>query len=432
MKFVSFFDPKNEIDFVSKFRGAAAFAIILPLVSIIGMVVLDINWGIDFSGGTELQVQFQQPLESKQLHGVLDNLGFSKTQVQRYGSAENNEWLIRVERMETFTTADVDMISTLIKGSFPQSKGNEATVRFNPDLADRLEIQLDAKEISDSRKFEAALTAQKSKLAALLDEKSGFRLRRTKGIGSEIASINEAILEDEPKDGRVTYTAQFMGVSDKIGQALTSAFGKAEIRKVDFVDSQVSEQLRTDGLLALILALGAMLIYIWVRFDLFFSPGAIVGLVHDTLGAMVVFVFFRYEFDLPSVAALLTIVGYSINSTIVIYDRIREIVPPVGGKKEPPYELLRAGVNKAVNDTLSRTINTSITTLFATVALAILGGGVIASFAFALSIGIVLGAFASTFIAPATYLFLRKNYSHVLASSVRQAHSREDRARGIV
>ena len=432
MKFVSFFDPKNEIDFVGKFRGAAAFAIILPVLSLIGMGIFGINWGIDFSGGTELQVQFQQKLESKQLHGVLDDLGFTKTQIQRYGSADNNEWLIRVERMETFVPTDVEKISALLKTEFPQSSGNEVRVRFNPDLADRLEVQMDAKEIDDDVKYEAALAAQKIKLATLLDEKSGFRLRRTQGIGSTESSINEAILEDDPREGRVTYTAQFMGVSDKIGQALSIAFGKAEIRKVDFVDSQVSEQLRTDGLLALILALGAMLIYIWVRFDLFFSPGAIVGLIHDTLGAMMVFVLFRYEFDLPSVAALLTIVGYSINSTIVIYDRIREIVPPVGGKKEPPYELLRAGVNKAVNDTLSRTINTTITTLFATVALAVLGGGVIASFAFALSVGIVLGAFASTFIAPATYLFLRKNYSHVLASSVRQEHSREDRARGIV
>ena len=212
MKFISFFDPKNEIDFVAKFRPAAAFAIILPLISVLGMAVLGINWGIDFSGGTELQVQFQKPLESKQLHEVLDDLGFTKTQIQRYGTIDNNEWLIRVERMETFSAEDVAKVTTILQSAFPQSDGNEVKVRFNPDLADRLEVQMDAKEIADHQKLETALTKQKAKLASLLDKKSGYRLRRTKGIGSGSATIEEAILEDEPKDGRITYTAQFMGV----------------------------------------------------------------------------------------------------------------------------------------------------------------------------------------------------------------------------
>lgn len=428
MKFVTFFDPKKEIDFVSKFRLASGFAIIIPLISVIGMSVFMINWGIDFTGGTELQVKFQQQLETEQLHEVLDDLGFSKTQVQRYGAVSNNEWLIRVERLDTFTDAEIAKMTELLKGKFQQSSKKDLLVSFNPDMADRLEIEMDA----PTGESKAELDAQRATIAKLLDEKSGYRLRRTKGIGAATASINDAILAEEPEDGRITYTAQFMGVSDKIGLALNKVFNNAEIRKVEFVDSQVSKQLRNDGAMALFYALLAMLVYIAIRFDLLFSPGAILGLVHDTLGALLVFVIFRFEFDLPSIAALLTIIGYSINSTIVIYDRIREIVPPIGGKKEPSFEELKSAVNKAVNDTLSRTINTSLTTLFSTVALAVLGGGVIASFALALTVGIVLGAFASTFIAPATYLFLRRNYAHMFVASAKGGYTREDRARGVV
>ena len=424
MKFISFFDPKQEIDFVGKFRAAVAIAIIIPAVAVIGLFTYGINMGIDFTGGTELQVKFEKSVEAEQLHDVMDGMGFKKTQIQRYGASSNNEWLIRVERLDTFSETDLAKIKTLVGNSFKQKSDKGVEILFNPEVADRIELTLDEGSIKNR---------DTSGLAKLLDTKSGFQLRRTKSIGEAAATIDEAINSDEPENGRVTYTVQFMGISDKIGLALTKSFGQSEIRKVEYVDSQVSKQLRTDGVLAVVYALLAMLVYIAIRFDLLFSPGAILGLVHDTLGALLVFVLFRYEFDLPSVAALLTIVGYSINSTIVIYDRIREIVPPIGGQKDISFDKLKSLVNKAVNDTLSRTINTSITTLFATVSLAVLGGGVIASFALALSFGIVLGAFASTFIAPATYLFLRKHYAHLLVSSGKSGGiTRAERERGIV
>ena len=131
--------------------------------------------------------------------------------------------------------------------------------------------------------------------------------------------------------------------------------------------------------------------------------------MHDSLGALALFAFVRIEFDLPSVAALLTVVGYSINNTIVIYDRVREILPTQ--TKEPLTDKEVEGyVNEAVNNTLSRTINTTITTLCASVALLLLTKGAVQNFAAVLSLGILLGAFSSTFIAPATYLGLRKRF----------------------
>ena len=155
--------------------------------------------------------------------------------------------------------------------------------------------------------------------------------------------------------------------------------------------------------------------------------------MHDSLGALALFAFVRIEFDLPSVAALLTVVGYSINNTIVIYDRVREILPtqtknPLTDKEVEGY------VNEAVNNTLSRTINTTITTLCASVALLLLTKGAVQNFAAVLSLGILLGAFSSTFIAPATYLGLRKRFfdPEGAKKQTSKGHSREDKERGIV
>ena len=164
----------------------------------------------------------------------------------------------------------------------------------------------------------------------VIDGKTGFKLRRTKRKGQEKADYqSDSITRSEPYDSNVRkYVIHFQGITDKIGKALNEKFGCAEARCVEFVDSQVSQQFRTDGALALIYALLAILAYVAFRFDIFFSPGAVVALVHDSLGALALFAFVRIEFDLPSVAALLTVVGYSINNTIVIYDRVREILPP--------------------------------------------------------------------------------------------------------
>jgi len=159
-----------------------------------------------------------------------------------------------------------------------------------------------------------------------------------------------------------------------------------------------------------------------------------VALVQDTLGSIfLIFVIGRIDFDLPSIAALLTIVGYSINNTIVIYDRIREITPN-NNKKILSNKKISNFINRAINETLSRTINTSTTTLIASISLVLLAGGAIRSFALVLSVGIILGAFSSIFTAPATYLFLHKYFS--LSEKQKKLKtkilSREDKARGVI
>lgn len=364
-------------------------------------------------------------------------MGFHKHQVQSYGPEKNKEMLIRVERITPFSDLDVKKMRDLVVESFGFPT-NSVTAFSNLDMGDRIIFKIPAPEVpgNDPDALNKAVLQQKQRLAQLIEEKSGFHLMRTKALGAEEGSVADAIVNDAPAEGSIDYTLHFLGVSEKIAKALSDSFGKVEIRRVEFVDSTVSKQLRTDGALAVLYALLAILIYIAIRFDILFGPGAIVGLIQDTFAALMVFVFGRYEFDLPSVAALLTIVGVSINNTIIVYDRIRETLPP-GGRQSMTDEEATHQVNKAVNSTLGRNINTALTVLFATVALWLLAGGVVKSFALTLTVGIALGVFSSTFVAPATYLWMRRHFGHKDASAVynkkkKGEYTREERAKGVV
>jgi preprotein translocase SecF subunit len=432
MKSIRFFDPKNEINFVKYFKPMLLVAALVPVVAVIGSMVLGINWGIDFQGGTEMQVLFSKDVPADDIRKVLEEAGFEKHQVQRYGEEGSKERLIRVERLATFKPEDVTRIEGVVKGGFPALDASKIKVQFNTNLGDRLMVYLPEPHLADASDqvaVAAALASQRSELAQMLDAKSGFQLWR-----NDKHSLTESVLQNDAKNGVIAYNVHFTGVSDKISSALAAKFGQVEVRRVEFVDSQVSEQLRTDGVLAVLYALLAILVYIAIRFNFFFAPGAIVALIQDTFGAYLVFVFLRYEFDLPSVAALLTVLGVSINNTIVVYDRIRETMPH-DPKKPVDNAIVTAAVNKAVNDTMSRTINTTLTVVIASLCLWWFAGGVISSFAMVLTVGLSLGAVSSTFAAPAMYLFMRRQYGHLGAlttTEVARGQSREDKLKGVV
>ena len=169
---------------------------------------------------------------------------------------------------------------------------------------------------------------------------------------------------------------------------------------VESVGPKVSGELIQTAILAVVLAIGAVLIYIWLRFEWQFAQGAVVALIHDVLLTIGVFSVLQIKFDLAIIAALLTIVGYSLNDTVVVFDRVRENLRKY--KKRPLKEVL----NISINETLSRTIATSFTTLLALIALFVLGGDVIRGFVFAMIWGVIVGTYSSVFIAAATLLRL--------------------------
>jgi preprotein translocase subunit SecF len=428
MKFFHFFDNTKERDLLSRGNLWVGLGVGWVSLMLIGAAVFGINWGIDFAGGMEMQVKFETPVKAEDLRATLVELNFKKHQVQQYGSAADNEWLLRVERASSLTPESM----AAAKKSIETSLGTPVVLEFNASEGDRfrLVVPFAGENPNDAFAQQAALNAQEEQIAKAI-EQTELRLRRTTAKDGSETTV-DAIVRDDVYQGKVKYIVQLQGVSNKVAKALVAKFGKAEVRRVDFVDATVAEDLKTDGVVALVLSLALILIYVAIRFDVFFAPGAVIALLHDPLGALAVYVIGRMEFDLPSVAALLTTVGYSISHTIVIYDRVRETMPP-----EPPeghsHETVASVVNKACSDTLNRTINTTLTVLFTTVALWIFAHGSVRAFAACLSVGCVIGAYSSIFMAPTIYLWFRKKfYQAPPADAAKVGLTREDRERGVV
>ena len=202
---------------------------------------------------------------------------------------------------------------------------------------------------------------------------------------------------------RIPPSDELTGVelSTKVTNSLEAASaGKVEMRRVEFVGPQVGEELRETGGLAVLAALFAIVMYIWVRFEKKFSVGSVLALVHDVIITIGIFALFQIEFDLTILAALLAVIGYSLNDTIVVFDRIRENFLEM--RRGTPSEI----INVSVNQTLSRTIITSLTTLLVLLALFFLGGKIINGFALALIIGVVVGTYSSIFVASTAVLQL--------------------------
>lgn len=233
-------------------------------------------------------------------------------------------------------------------------------------------------------------------LRALLGEKN-VPLSQLQSIGEE--SQNEFLLKLESDKG-----GDLNAVSTNVSNVLAEKYGKGEfeVLKTDIVGPKAGAELRTSAFKALFWAILAIMIYLALRFDYKFAPGAIAALLHDVILIIGAFILTQKEFSLQVVAALLAIIGYSVNDTVVIYDRVREIENLNTGASS--FEV----INRAINETMSRTIITSLTVLGVSLVMLIWGGSVIHDFFFAMTIGVVLGVYSTIFIAvPMTVYFER-------------------------
>lgn len=213
-----------------------------------------------------------------------------------------------------------------------------------------------------------------------------------KGMG---AAVIQSLGEEKVAVRVKSEEGQSDNISDEVFRILAASFGEGEVslELVEMVGPQVGADMRRKGILSIVYAMVGILVYITLRFQLRFALGAIAALIHDVIITVGVFSIFNKEFTLPIIAALLTIIGYSLNDTIVVYDRIRENI------RRSPKEKLSLVINQSINQTLSRTILTSGTTLLVVVCLFFLGGEVIHDFSFALLVGIVVGTYSSIYIA---------------------------------
>ena len=208
---------------------------------------------------------------------------------------------------------------------------------------------------------------------------------------------NVALIRIQAQEGQESVSAE---VIENVQVALTAIIPDLELVSVESVGPKVSGELIQSAIIAVLLAIGAVLLYIWIRFEWQFALGAVAALIHDVALTIGIFSELQIKFDLAIIAALLTIVGYSLNDTVVVFDRVRENLRKY--KKRPLSEVL----NISINETLSRTVMTSVTTLLALLSLFILGGDVIRGFVFAMIWGVIIGTYSSIFVASSILLYL--------------------------
>ncbi len=294
----------GKFDFVGKVGIFGGISLAIVLASLIYLVVHGVTYGIDFAGGTEMQVRFSQPVTIDQVRSIAEKQGLLNVGVQGFGG--ESEYIVR----------------------FQTKHGNND------------------KETNDIQ--------------------------------------NESV--------------------KKLRDAITTELGSAqpEIRRVDSVGPQVGAELKRNGFLAVFYCLLVILIYVALRFDYSYAPGAVVCLAHDAIITLAIFVLTGREVNVPILAAILTLIGYSLNDTIVVFDRIRETEHLYHDRG------IRFIINKAINDMFERTLITSGTTFTSALALFIFAGGTVSDIAFAMCIGIFFGTYSSIYVAAPLILMMEK------------------------
>lgn len=423
--------PGTNIDFVGSMKFWGMMSVIVVVLAYVGIVVRGFNWGIDFAGGTELQIRFAKDVKTADIRKTLDSIGFDKNEVQPYGDPSSHEYLVRIERFTSLDEAKVAELRDRAIKHFGADKLRSFV--FEPTEGDRVSMDfalasapttLGSSGSGTSVPSTEAASAPASLPAGLNEELQAAEIKGRvaefyKSVGVELR-LRDSIMMGMPRNGRVEALVYFKGVSDRIIAALVKDLGKGtgcdlatdaekcgvDNRRTEYVDSNVSKELRTDGLLALLYAMIAMLVYIAIRFDFYSAPGAIVAIFHDISITAGIFAWTGMEFNLQTIAALLTILGYSVNDTIVVYDRVRETTPSEDKLKD---EKERGHfINRAINDTLSRTILTTFVTMLVVVALVVFSSGSVKGFAVAITIGFLIGTYSSVFVASSFSVLLHK------------------------
>ena len=315
---MQFLNKKTHIDFLSKRKLTLALSVALMIISIAALAMRSLNFGIDFTGGTLVEVGYSNAVKVDTVRDALAEAGINDAIVQHFGTAKDVMIRLPVTDRKNAVGVSGDIMLTLRTATGETLAGN---------------------------------------------------------------------VEGQDKTQQCVKSGQ-TGACD------------VQMRRVEFVGPQVGDELANQGGLAMIYALIGILIYVAARFKWQFSISSVVALVHDVIITLGAFAVFQFDFSLSVLAAVLAVIGYSLNDTIVVFDRIRENFRKM--RKGDRFQV----VNAAINDTLPRTILTSMTTLFVVLTLLIFGGEALRGFSIALMIGVVIGTYSSIFVASPSVLAL--------------------------
>ena len=363
---------KTNIDFMKYRKIWVIFSLALILLATFSVFFAGkLNLGIDFAGGTQLTVKFSESPEIEELRRLFLDAGVDDALIQRFGDQEDNEALIKTSLVEGSEEGRRDQLVAILDQAF--NAGRTASFDLNQSGSDALRellVSLDPDAIEGD---EAARDAHYATTAAAVGE-----VRRQAGLISDWGELAGA-----------------SGLSAASLAALqeNAALGEFAVLGADNVGPQIGAELRRKGVLAVVMSLLGMLCYIWYRFELRFGIGALVAVVHDIFITLGLFALAGFEFNLTTIAGFLTLVGYSVNDSVVVFDRVRENL------RRTRSEPLVAVMNRSLNQTLSRTVLTSGTTLLVVGSLLFLGGDVLRGFGFIMTVGVFAGTYSSIYIA---------------------------------
>ena len=361
----------TNIDFLGKKWYFLAFSMIFSVAGLLSIFFWHgIPLGVDFKGGTLVYVKFSSTPDLNQIRADMDRAGLKNPRIQSYGQAGNNEVLVALEQKETSEAALDQGKNSIIKAletTNSQDPGKQDLNNTGPSSLGQYLLSKDPLHLGTDAAQRYTEMAQK------VDD---FRNKQNGGVLSSVDQLNGVV----PNEVLNLLKQDFY----------TSNFA---VRNVEIVGPQVGGQLRHQALMATLYSLAGMLVYLWFRFELIYGVGAVVACFHDTIITVGFFSLLNKDISLTVIAAILTLIGYSMNDTIVVFDRIRENIKLL--RREPLAEI----VNKSINQTLSRTILTSGLTFLTVLSLYVFGGEVLRGFSLALVIGILIGTYSSIAVA---------------------------------
>jgi preprotein translocase subunit SecF len=401
-KFFEVIHPGKTFEFIGNQKYWIGLSIVLVLITFVMLPVNAfvlkksrghmLNWGVDFRGGSEIVIEFSKPVESGDVRKILNESGFPDAEVVRYDDPSGKmkwNYMVRVGAVSVVSEAQAKQIRESL------AKESDASLK-----------KLEWSEGGDKIYLRYDKPVDPAALANSL-----------KAIGVNSNQVQAFGRADEH-----TYEVSLVGLDTEVRRALDSRLGPgtvAAIPQVESVGAKAGKQLQFDGIRSLLYAILLIMVYIAFRFDFRYGPGTVVALLHDALIVVGAFAVTYREFSLTTVAAVLTVIGYSMNDTIVVFDRIRENAAKLRDRR---FDRV---VNQSINETLSRTLLTSATVLFVTLAMNWFGVGVIRDFAFAMNVGVIVGTYSSIFIASPILIWLNEKY--VASQRRQQAAGRQPR-----
>jgi len=381
--------PIGRIYDFMKYRGpAAGLSLLLCVVSVVLLVYPGPRLGTDFAGGTEIEVAFKKTTSASDIQGAIEKKGFSRPDVIHIDDPKNaNHYLIRVQEVSTIAEPvrlAVEKKLCLSESPRPDCKNRATEVKFSPG-GDKIGVR-----------FENApdLAAIRADLATV----AGIKLRP----GANNPTVQNA--RDHRVDVALTSLGDQMMAAMKSGLPEGSAPDLA--LRTEWIGPKAGAQLRDSAIKSIFISLVFIMAYVAIRFDVRFAPGGVLALAHDALATVGILIMLGREINLITVAAILTIIGFSVNDTVVIYDRVRENMAKSRGVS---FSHL---INVSLSETLSRTILTSSTVIMVLLCFFVWGTGTLKDFALTLIIGMLLGVYSSIYVAlPLTEVIDRRLFS---------------------